>query len=65
MFAYLVIVLFLGTPGERPMVVAPAPSLAACDARVQELQADLDKQEGAAEIRPYAVCYKAQISTKM
>ena len=65
MFAYLVIVLFLGAPGERPMVVAPAPTLASCDARVQELQADLDKREGAAEVRPYAVCYKAQISTKM
>lgn len=65
MFAYLVIVLFLGAPGERPMVVAPAPSHAACDARAQELQADLDKQEGAAEVRPYVVCYKAQPSTKM
>ena len=65
MFAYLVIVLFLSSPDERPLVVAAAPSLVACDTRAQELQADLDKREGAAEVQPYVVCYKAQPGTKM
>jgi hypothetical protein len=65
MFAYLLIVVFLGAPTERPLVMAPAQTLAACDAAAQELQTQLNKEEGSEQLRPTAVCYKAYLSTKM